>query len=105
DPAARAAIFFRLVLTAGHAQVAPTAAPLDNRVSSLLDRPAQRHPSFDCGGRADAAAARRVQPRLGGGVGGDAPHLRLHQPYPVAGGAGEVAAADFPGIAAAPPAD
>ena len=67
--------------------------------------PAQRHPSCDGRSRADAHPARRGAAWMGSGLGPHATHARVHQPYAVAGGTGEVAARVVRGAAAAPSAD
>src|SRR5271155_2516297 len=68
-------------------------------------RPAQRYASGDCGGGADADAARRRQAGMGSSLGPDAQNAGLHQPYAVARSAREVAGGVVRDGDTAPPRD
>jgi starch phosphorylase len=67
--------------------------------------PAQRHPSLDRRGRADAHPDRPAPLRMAARLGHRHPQLQLHQPHADARGAGDLAGRPVRARAAAPPAD
>ena len=64
-PAPRAAVLLRLVLAAGHAAPARDERRTDRALPRAVRGAAERHPSVDRGGRADAAAGGRAAAVMG----------------------------------------
>ena len=102
-----AAVLLRVVLAAGHAAHHGRSGRLPRSASCPTEFAIQlndTHPSI-ARRRADAAARRRTQTRLGRGLGDHRGDVRLHQPHAAARGAGDVAAGDVRRVPAAPPRD
>ncbi len=99
------AVFLRLLLAAGHVPAVAAGRRTGRTLRRALRGAAERHAPVDRGRRADAPAARRARLRVGRGLGHRGAQLRLHQPHPASGGAGDLAAAALLGVAAAAPRD